>query len=134
MPHDASVLVVDASVVIDLLGRFKPEPIEELVLAQNVALAAPALIDVEVLQVLRRLEAMKAIRSDIDSVLEMYYSLPIRRYQHESLLKIIWGFRKNLTAYDAAYLALAQVLDATLITRDKKLAKAPKTNVQVIVP
>jgi len=49
---------------------------------------------------------------------------PLRRYPHDFLLPRIWDLRNNLTAYDAAYVALAEVLDATLLTRDRRLAAA----------
>jgi predicted nucleic acid-binding protein len=50
--------------------------------------------------------------------------LPLRRYPHDLLLSRIWALRHNLTAYDAAYVALAEALDAVLLTRDKRLASA----------
>ncbi len=49
---------------------------------------------------------------------------PITRHEHEPFLPRIWSLRENLTAYDAAYVALAEVLGATLVTRDGRLAKA----------
>ena len=51
--------------------------------------------------------------------------LPITRFDHEPLLERVWALKDNLTAYDATYVALAEALDAPLITRDKKLAAAP---------
>jgi predicted nucleic acid-binding protein len=53
-----------------------------------------------------------------------YADFPIRRYPHDFLLPRVWDLRDNLTAYDAAYVALAEVLDATLLTHDRKLATA----------
>ena len=50
--------------------------------------------------------------------------LPVRRYPHDFLLPRIWELRNNLTAYDAAYVALAEALDARLLTRDRRLATA----------
>ena len=50
--------------------------------------------------------------------------LPLQRYAHGFLLSHIWMLRENLTAYDAAYVALAEALDAPLITRDRRLAAA----------
>lgn len=47
------------------------------------------------------------------------------RYPHASLLGRIWGLRENVTAYGAAYVALAEALDAPLITMDERLARAP---------
>jgi predicted nucleic acid-binding protein len=130
----SQVLVVDASVVVDLVGRFRPQPIEALLWAEDSVLAAPELLDVEVLQALRRLEQDGAIPSSRADVVELLQALRIRRYRHHSLREAIWSLRKNMTAYDAAYVALARLLDATLVTRDAKLARAPGLDIQVVVP
>jgi predicted nucleic acid-binding protein len=130
----SQVLVVDASVVVDLIGRFRPQPIEALLWAEDSVLAAPELLDVEVLQALRRLEQDGAIPSSRADVVELLQALRIRRYRHNSLRDTIWSLRKNMTAYDAAYVALARLLDATLVTRDTKLARAPGLDIQVVVP
>jgi predicted nucleic acid-binding protein len=128
------VLVVDASVVVDLIGRFRPQPIEALLWAEDSVLAAPELLDVEVLQALRRLDKDGAIPSSRADVVELLWALRIRRYRHHSLRDGIWSLRKNMTAYDASYVALASLLDATLVTRDAKLARAPGLDIQVMVP
>jgi predicted nucleic acid-binding protein len=128
------VLVVDASVVVDLIGRFRPQPIEALLWAEDSVLAAPELLDVEVLQALRRLDKDGAIPSSRADVVELLRALRIRRYRHHSLRDGIWSLRKNMTAYDASYVALASLLDATLVTRDAKLARAPGLDIQVMVP
>jgi predicted nucleic acid-binding protein len=130
----SQVLVVDASVVVDLIGRFRPQPIEALLWAEDSVLAAPELLDVEVLQALRRLDKDGAIPSSRADVVELLQALRIRRYRHHSLRDAIWSLRKNMTAYDAAYVALARLLDATLVTRDAKLARAPGLDIQVVVP
>lgn len=57
--------------------------------------------------------------------------LPMRRYPHDFLLPRIWDLRSNLTAYDAAYVALAEVLDAPLVTRDRRLAAAAGHHAQI---
>jgi predicted nucleic acid-binding protein len=130
----SQVLVVDASVVVDLIGRFRPQPIEALLWAEDNILAAPELLDVEVLQALRRLDQDGAIPSSRADVVEFLQALRIRRYCHYSLRDAIWSLRKNMTAYDAAYVSLARLLDATLVTRDAKLARTPGLDVQVVVP
>jgi len=129
----SQVLVVDASVVVDLIGRFRPEPIEALLWAEDSVLAAPELLDVEVLQALRRLDKDGAIPPSRVDVVELLRALRIRRYRHHSLRVAIW-LRRNMTAYDAAYVSLARLLDATLVTRDAKLARAPGLDIQVVVP
>ena len=130
----SQVLVVDASVVVDLIGRFRPEPIEALLWAEDSVLAAPELLDVEVLQALCRLDKDGAIPPSRVDVVELLRALRIRRYRHHSLRVAIWLLRRNMTAYDAAYVSLARLLDATLVTRDAKLARAPGLDIQVAVP
>ncbi len=129
------ILVVDASVVVDLLARFRPHPLEELLWAPGTVLVAPELIDIEVLNALRKLDQSGAIPSGRSAELPaLMRGLRIRKYGHASLVDGIWALRKNVTAYDAAYIILARLLKATLVTRDKRLAKAPGLNVQVVVP
>jgi len=89
-------------------------------------LHAPHLIDVEAAQVIRRFAA----NGDVDAergraALADLVDFPLRRYPHDFLLPRIWELRHNLTAYDAAYVALAETLDAPLLTRDHRLAAAP---------
>lgn len=127
-------LVVDASVVVDLLGRFRPEPIEALLFAADAALAAPALLDVEVLQALRKLDLQGAIPASRDDLTDTLRALRIRRYPHASLLDEIWALRRNLTAYDATYVALARQLNAALVTRDDRLARSPGLGIAVLTP
>jgi predicted nucleic acid-binding protein len=127
-------LVVDASVVVDLLGRFRPEPIEALLFAADTAIAAPALLDVEVLQALRKLDLQGAIPASRFELIDTLRALRIRRYPHASLLDAMWSLRRNVTAYDAAYVALARQLDATLVTRDVRLARATDGEVVTLIP
>jgi predicted nucleic acid-binding protein len=127
-------LVVDASVVVDLLGRFRPEPIEALLFAGDAALAAPALLDVEVLQALRKLDHQGAIPPSRTDLVDALRALRIRRYPHVSLLDAMWSLRRQVTAYDAAYVALARQLDAALVTRDARLARAASLGVEIMSP
>lgn len=127
-------LVVDASVVVDLLGRFRPKPIEALLFGADAALAAPALLDVEVLQALRKLDLQGAIPASRDDLTDSLRALRIRRYPHASLLDEIWALRRNLTAYDATYVALARQLNAALVTRDDRLARSPGLGIAVLTP
>jgi predicted nucleic acid-binding protein len=57
----------------------------------------------------------------------------LHRYPHDVLLPRIWELRQNVTAYDAAYLALAEVLVAPLVTCDSRLSSAPGHTAEVIV-
>jgi predicted nucleic acid-binding protein len=118
-------VVVDASVVLELLLR-TPRGIrlERRLLGGAAALAAPHLIDVEVAQVLRRY----ARTGELDDrrggeALEDLADLPIDRYPHVLLVPRIWALRAGLTAYDAAYVALAELLRAPLLTCDKRLGR-----------
>lgn len=129
------VLVVDASVVVDLIARFRPQLLEEWLWAPDTVLAAPELIDIEVLHALRKLDQAGAIpesrRAGLPSVLR---GLRIRKYRHDVLLDGIWDLRGRVTAYDAAYVVLARLLGATLVTRDVRLASAPGLGIAVATP
>lgn len=129
------VLVVDASVVVDLLARFRPQPLEALLWSDDTHLAAPELLDIEVLSALRKLDRAGAIprsrRADMPHLLR---ALRIRRYTHDLLLDGIWTLRENLSAYDACYVALARLLGAPLATRDARLARAPGLGIEVVTP
>jgi predicted nucleic acid-binding protein len=121
------VIVLDASAVLEiLLQTADGAPLAERVLGPDSSLHAPHLMDVEVVQILRRF----VLRGEISEVrarqaLKDLADLPIERYPHELLLPRIWTLRENLTAYDAAYVVLAEILDATLLTRDGRIARAP---------
>ncbi len=129
------LLVVDASVVVDLLARFRPQPLEAWLWAPDAVLAAPELIDVEVLHALRKLDQAGVIpesrRAGLPGLLR---GLRIRKYRHAALLDGIWELRTRVTAYDAAYVVLTRLLGATLVTRDLRLAKAPGLDIPVATP
>ena len=118
--------VVDASVVIEmLLGTAVGRVAADRLLRRDASLHAPHLLDLEVVQVLRRYCAagrLKPARAR-EAVADLV-DLPVARYAHVDLVPRIWDLRHNLTAYDAAYLALAQALGARLITRDAALHAA----------
>lgn len=120
------MIVVDASAVIEvLLGTPAARRITERLFAEGETLHAPHLLDVEIAQVLRRYALAGAFGSERGGeALEDLADLPIARYPHQPFLSRIWELRHNVTAYDAAYLALAEALAAPLVTRDAKLASA----------
>jgi predicted nucleic acid-binding protein len=90
------------------------------------SLHAPHLLDVEVAQILRRFVRHGELAADrARQALEDLASLPVERYSHEIVLCRAWELRENLTAYDAVYVALAEVLGATLLTRDTRISRAP---------
>ncbi len=119
------MIVVDASAVLELLLRTQAAEAVEARLLSGEALHAPHLLDVEIAQVLRRycragqLGAARAAEALADLA-----DLRIERHPHDLFLPRIWALRDNLTAYDAAYVALAEALDAPLLTRDRRLAGA----------
>lgn len=121
------MIVLDASAAVDWLLRTSVgRLVEQRIYARAESLHAPHLLDLEVAQVLRRLvregtisegRANEAIRDLTDA--------RITRYPHDALLQRIWHYRHNLSAYDAAYVVLAETLSAVLLTRDSRLASAP---------
>ena len=119
------MIVVDASALIELLLPTKDAvTVAERLFESGSPLAAPHLIDVETAHALRRHARFGEIDNrDGRKAIDDLADLPIRRYPHEILLPRIWDLRHNLTAYDAAYIALAEVLDAPLVTRDRRLAE-----------
>jgi predicted nucleic acid-binding protein len=120
------MIVVDASALIEVLLRTPAAiAVERWLFDPRQTLHAPHLLDVEVAQVVRRYAA----KGEIDggrgrAALADLSDFPLRRYPHEFLLPRVWDLRNNLTAYDAVYIALAEVLDAPLLTRDHRLAAA----------
>jgi predicted nucleic acid-binding protein len=129
------VIVVDASVAVDILLQLDAaEVLMDSMFSETETLHAPQLMDIEVAQVIRRywragdITAARGMQA-----IEDLQDLPITRYAHEPLLDRIWQLRANATAYDAAYLALAEALGAVVLTRDKALARVPGVKVVVEV-
>ncbi len=116
------MIVLDASVVVELLLWTSSAELIEARIARDRSLHAPGILDLEVAQAIRRFCAtgQTPLSRGRDAVTDLAV-LPVRRYPHAPLLQRIWQLRDNLTAYDAAYVALAEVLDAPLVTRDARL-------------
>ena len=129
------MIVADASALLDVLLQTPTGlAIEERMLAAGETLHVPYLIDIEVAQTLRRFTRTGQVGAERGrEVLNDFAILPLWRYPHEFLLPRIWELRNNLTAYDAAYVALAEILDAVLVTCDRRLAAAPglKADIEV---
>lgn len=129
------MIVVDASAMLEvLLGTATGRRVENRLLSKGESLHAPHLLDVEVAQVLRRYAAAGELTPErgLDALADLV-DFPIQRYAHDLLLPRIWELHRNVTAYDAAYLALAETLAAPLVTCDVRLASAPRHSAKVEV-
>jgi predicted nucleic acid-binding protein len=99
--------------------------VSRFIFAAGETLHVPHLLDIEITQVLRRYARSAIISPERGAeALTDLVDLPLNRYPHFVLLPRIWQMRHNLTAYDATYLALAEALDAPLVTRDRALTRA----------
>ena len=118
------MIVLDASATVDwLLQTAAGQRVENRIYSRNETLHTPHLLDLEVAQVLRRLVRQGVISAHrADEALQDLFALRISRYAHFLLLPRIWQLRHNFSAYDAAYIVLAEELGAALITRDGRLA------------
>lgn len=119
------MIVVDASVLAPALADdgIDGDRVRERLRGEQ--LVAPELVDLEILSTLRR--AVRGGRLDErrwGQALDDLAALPLRRVSHLALLSRVWELRDNLTAYDAAYVALAEALDALLVTADGAMKKA----------
>jgi predicted nucleic acid-binding protein len=127
------MIVLDASAAIDwLLQTTAAREIENRIYERGESLHAPHLLDLEVAQVLRRLLREGAVSAPrADQAIQDLFDLRVTRYPHFVFLPNIWRLRDNLSAYDAAYVALTEKLGATLITRDARLASASARAVSI---
>jgi predicted nucleic acid-binding protein len=132
------VIVLDASALVELLLN---TPTGEVVAGRiadpSIGLHVPHLADVEVAQTLRQFVS----DGDLDpaaavAAIEDLRALDLQRHAHEPLLDRVWALRKNLTAYDAVYWALAELLDTRILTCDGRLSRAPgaAARVELVAP
>jgi len=121
------VIVVDASALLELLLQTSlGTRVEARLFADDQELHAPHLLDVEVVQALRRLVRTGEVSSGrADEAIADLTDLDLHRHAHVDLLGRVWKLRDNITAYDAMYVALAEGLQATVVTCDRPLATAP---------
>lgn len=119
------LIVVDASCIVQLLTSADEVAMAVKSFLRGKALYAPTLVDYEVTSALR---GMSRKRPEVDqsagAYLQYLAAMPIRRESAQPLIARIWGLRHNYTAYDASYVALAEALDATLVTCDEKFERA----------
>lgn len=121
------MIVIDASAMLEVL-LVTPAAVaaQDRIFSPTESLHAPHLLDLEVAQVLRRYCAAGEVEAErAEQALSDLADLALTRYPHQPLLPRIWQLRHNVTAYDAAYVALAEVLAAPLLTGDARLAGAP---------
>jgi len=120
------MIVIDASATVALLldQGAQAAAIRARVAAES--LHSPHILDLEVASAMRRLVVSRVLEvRRVNAVLEHLMALPVQRYAHTTFLPRIWQLRENVTAYDAAYVALAEALDAPLVTTNGPLARAP---------
>lgn len=129
------IAVLDASAVVELvLGTRSGMEILARIADPQLSLHSPELVDIEVLNTLRRYELADIIPPGrIAHAIDNLSDLDLRRHPHGPILPRIWSWRYNLTSYDAAYVTLAEVLDAPLLTTDARLAGAPRLPIPVEV-
>ncbi len=121
------MIVLDTSAAVDwLLQTPAGRRIEGRIYERNETLHTVHLLDVEFAQVMRRLVREGSLaRQRAEEAMDDLIALRVTRYAPVLLLNRIWRLRQNLSAYDAAYVALAEELEAPLITRDQRVAAAP---------
>jgi predicted nucleic acid-binding protein len=131
------VIVADASVLAVALADDGPDGDRVRGRLRGERVVLPELADLEVASVLRRQLASGALDSRRAGLaLTDLAALPARRAPHRPLLPRCWELRNNLTIYDAAYVALAEAMNATLLTADLRLARAPgpRCPIEIIEP
>lgn len=129
------MIVLDASAALEVLLQTRAAPaLADRVFDPAETVHAPELLDVEVTQVLRRFWLGGELGDDRGrQALADLRDLPLERYPHDALLPRVWELRGNMTAYDALYVALAEALDAPLVTCDGRLARSMPPGVEVQV-
>ena len=130
------MIVLDASAVVELLlDTAAGRRVAILVGDAATGVHVPHLVDVEVLSVLRRFARDRVIQAaEAADAIDNLLALDLQRHSHEGLLERAWALRKNVSAYDAVYVALAEALDATLVTCDGRLGRGTgsKARVEII--
>jgi predicted nucleic acid-binding protein len=129
------MIVVDASIVVTALADDGPDGDRVRERLRDEHLVAPHLIDVEAVSAWRRLAASGSIDDRrADFAMEDLRALRMDRVPHLPLIERCWQLRKNLTIYDAAYVALAEAMEVALLTADAKLESAtgPRCRIELL--
>jgi predicted nucleic acid-binding protein len=120
------VIVVDASVIATALLDDEADGAAVRDRLRHTSLAAPEILDLEVLSMVRRLLANDQLTvKRADQAITDLADLRVQRAPHRPLIHRCWELRHNLSPYDASYVALAEALDTSLLTADERLARAP---------
>lgn len=121
------MIVLDASAALELLLATELGAVVATRIADsNETIHAPHLLDLEVTQVLRRFARAGSVSpARAEEALDDLQALDVARYPHDVLIPRVWELRGNLTAYDGAYVALAEALRCPIVTTDARLAAAP---------
>ena len=123
--------VIDASAAVEYLLR-TPLGLQLADLLEDAFLLAPELLDVEVLSVLRRaVIRQQLLEQRAGLALEDLLAWPVDRLEHTVLIREAWQHRHNVSAYDAFYVAAARLYNASLLTADGPLARAPALGIVV---
>ena len=130
------MIVIDASALLEfLLQTPLGARVEARLFRDRDEFHSPHLVDVEVTQGLRRLVRVREVSPDraAEAIADLA-DLDLHRHPHLDLLSRAWKLRENITAYDAMYVALAEALDAPMVTCDTPLARAPghRAHIEVI--
>lgn len=131
----AGVIVVDASCLYEVLVDARDAETIRARLAEDPDHAAPHIVDVEVFGLIRRDRLAGTLDATTAALaVEDLASWPGERYGHRALLARAWELHRTVRGWDAVYVALAEVLGATLVTRDARLARAagPRCSIDVI--
>ncbi|HEY1836243.1 MAG: type II toxin-antitoxin system VapC family toxin [Rhizomicrobium sp.] len=127
--------ILDASVVVEILLRTDAGRVAlRLIATERQGVHAPHLLDIEVMYALRRLVLKQELsRQEAETAVEFLPQLQIMRHAHVLLLPRIWALREAITAYDAAYVALAEILDLPLWTCDAKLSRSHGHRAKIVL-
>jgi predicted nucleic acid-binding protein len=128
------MIVLDASIVVEfLMNRPAAQPLRAVLAQIDEPCIVPHLLDVEVANALRNLTVGRQLdQHRTRQLLAQLTQLPATRYSHIPLLGRIWELRHNFTAYDAAYIALAEATNSVLYTTDEKLSRGHRARVALL--
>lgn len=120
------MIVVDASILVPALADDGGDGHRCRARLATEELVAPELLDIEVCSVVRRLRQRGLVTAPrASSAIRDLAATPIRRVAHRQLIRRVWNLRDNLSAYDASYVAVAEIFGLLLVTSDAGLARAP---------